>query len=246
MPSDPKTGGTSTILHRRAWLRGTLATLPAGAAASLVGGCGGSGASAQPRAQVEAEPEPQSPAAALQALRDGNRRWANEQPRVRDTAEIERIWTHTAATQTPFASVLGCADSRLAPELIFDQFVGDLFVVREAGNIAGGPTSLGSLEFAQAVLGSKLILVLGHTACGAVNAAFTHAEPGGNIQSIVEAITPGIQGAADLDAAIRANVVAVIESVRANSPLLRAAEEQGTIAIAGGVYDIASGQVTFL
>jgi carbonic anhydrase len=84
-------------------------------------------------------------------------------------------------------NVLGCADSRLAPEIIFDQFVGDIFVVREAGNIAVSPSNLGSLEYGQAVLKSKLLVVLGHSDCGAVNAAYPNAEPGGNIQSIAGA-----------------------------------------------------------
>ena len=101
--------------------------------------------------------------------------------------------------EMPFAMVLGCADSRLAPELVFDQFVGDIFVVREAGNIADSPTNLGSLEFGQSVLGAKALLVLGHSGCGAVKAAFENASPGGNIQAIVDRIKPGIAGAADLD-----------------------------------------------
>lgn len=244
MPAD-KLNNESTLhgsyvlptVGRRALLRGALTALPTAAGLGWALGCGSS-SDAQ-------EPQPQNREEALQALRDGNRRFFEEKPRVRSTAEIERIWTHTPVTQTPFASVLGCADSRLAPELIFDQFIGDLFVVREAGNVASSPISLGSLEYAQARLGSKLILVLGHTACGAVNAAFTGAEPGGNIQSVVDAIAPGIAGATSLNQAIVDNVVAVIETVRANSPLLRQAEVE-QIYIVGGVYDVSTGVVEFL
>ncbi|MEO8603987.1 MAG: carbonic anhydrase, partial [bacterium] len=221
---------------RRALLRGALTAIPVAAGMSLTLGCGSS-------SDAQQEPDPQNRQEALEALKVGNRRFYEQKPRVRSTAQIEQIWTHTALTQTPFASVLGCADSRLAPELIFDQFIGDLFVVREAGNIASGPTNLGSLEYAQAVLGSKLILVLGHTRCGAVDAAFRGAEPGANIQSIVDAITPGIAGATTLDAAITDNVFAVIDSVRANSPLLSKAEADELIYIVGGVYDVGTGVV---
>jgi carbonic anhydrase len=233
--------GAQPEMGRRTLLRGALATLPAIAGVSWVLGCGGSS-----DAQPEPPPQPQNPQEALQALMDGNRRFFEQKPLVRSTAEIEEIWTHTSMTQTPFASVLGCADSRLAPELIFDQFIGDLFVVREAGNIAASPTNLGSLEYSQASLRSKLILVLGHTACGAVNAAFTGAMPPGNIQAIVDAITPGIATAATLNEAIEDNVFAVIETIRSDSPLLRQAEIDGDIEIVGGVYDIATGAVRFL
>ena len=165
---------------------------------------------------------------------------------MRDTEEIEEIWTSITGGQAPFATVLGCADSRLAPELIFDQFFGDIFVVREAGNIADSPTNLGSLEYGQAVLGSKLVLVLGHTSCGAVKAAFEKGDPGGNIQSIVDAIRPGITGAKTVEDATTANVRAVQARIRDKSAILRDAEKAGKIRIVGGVYTIANGTVTWL
>src|SRR4029079_2635273 len=121
------------------------------------------------------------------------------------------------------------------PELIFDQFFGDIFVVREAGNIADSPTNLGSLEYAQAVLGSKAIVVLGHTSCGAVKAAFDDAKPGGNVDAIVGAIRPGIAGAKTIEDATSANVRAVIAMIRARSPLLKAAEDGGKIKMVGAV-----------
>jgi carbonic anhydrase len=230
--------GAPRAMGRRTVLRGAVAALPIAVTAGWGLGCGGSS-----HAQT---PPPQNPEEALQALVDGNKRWVDEKPLVRSTAEIERIWIHTSMTQTPFASVLGCADSRLAPELIFDQFIGDLFVVREAGNIANSPTNLGSLEFGQAVLGSKLVLVLGHTSCGAVNSAFNGETAPGNIQSIIDVITPGIAGAQSLNEAIEDNVFAVIDTIRTSSPLLRQAETDGLVAIVGGVYDISTGVVTFL
>jgi carbonic anhydrase len=230
------------MIGRRSVLRGAIAAVPVAAGLTLGLGCGGSSDNPPP----VPPPDPQNPQEALQLLVDGNKRWVDQNPLVRSTEEIERIWTHTSMTQTPFASVLGCADSRLSPELIFDQFIGDLFVVREAGNIANSPTNLGSLEYSQSVLGSQLVLVLGHTSCGAVGAAFDDATVPGNIQSIVDAIKPGIAGAQTLNEAIADNVVAVIASIRTNSAVLRQAEIDGSIAIVGGVYNISTGVVQLL
>ncbi|HZR80182.1 MAG TPA: carbonic anhydrase [Candidatus Binatia bacterium] len=189
---------------------------------------------------------PKTPDEALELLRAGNRRFHERKPYVRSTDEIERLWTELASGQAPFAIILGCSDSRLSPEIIFDQFFGSLFVVREAGNVAVSPTNIGSLEFGQAVLGAKLLLVFGHSSCGAVTAAFDRAQPGGNIQAIVDAIAPFIATAATLDDAIVANVRGVQAQIRQRSALLRAAEDAGNLKIAGAVYDIRSGVVTFL
>ena len=191
-------------------------------------------------------PRPATPDEAIQVLMEGNKRFVDGTPQVRDTADIKRIWTAAKAGQEPFASILTCADSRLGPELIFDQFVGDIFVVREAGNIADSPTNLGSLEFGQAVLKSKALMVLGHSDCGAVNAALDNATPGANIQAIVDAIKPGIAGATDLNDAIARNVRAVIDTIRAKSTLLRDAEAAGAVKIVGAVYDIKTATVTLL
>jgi carbonic anhydrase len=225
----------------RADRRELLKMVAGGAAgAALLGACGSAGA------QNPAPPPPATPDEALAALKAGNQRFFDQKPQVRSTEEIEEIWTSNASGQAPFATVLGCADSRLAPELIFDQFLGSIFVVREAGNIADSPTNLGSLEYSQAVLGSKLVLVLGHTSCGAVRAAFQNATPGGNIQAIVDAIKPGIAGSSTLEEATVANVRAVQERIREKSPLLQAAEVDGKIKIVGGVYTLDTGTVAFL
>jgi carbonic anhydrase len=192
-------------------------------------------------------PRPATPNDAIQALADGNARFATNAPQVRNTADIELLWTSGIdQKQEPFASVLGCADSRLAPEIIFDQFVGDIFVVREAGNIAVSPTNLGSLEYGQAVLKSKVLVVLGHSDCGAVNAAYTNAEPGGNIQSIVDTIKPAIAGATSLEDAITRNVRAVKDRIRKDSAMLREAEQSNDFAIVGAYYDITTAVVRFL
>ena len=226
----------------RAGRRTFLKTIGVGMAGATILGRATAWADAPPADR----PSPATADEALAALKAGNQRFAERKPQVRSTDEIENIWTHISLGQAPFATVLGCADSRLAPELIFDQFFGDIFVVREAGNIASSPTNLGSLEFGQAVLGSKAILVLGHSSCGAVKAAFTNATPGGNIQSIVDAIKPGIAGAKSVEDATTANVRAVIATIREKSPLLHAAESDGKIKIVGGVYTINTGVVTFL
>ena len=221
-----------------------LGALPA---AALVAACS-SGKSADATKQAPpAPPAPASPDEAISVLMEGNARFAAGTPQIRGTAEIEEIWTTGIDTnQEPFAMVLGCADSRLAPELIFDQFVGDIFVVREAGNIAHSPTNIGSLEYGQAVLHAKALVVLGHSDCGAVNAAFQRDAPGANIQSIVDAIKPGIAGAATLDDAIARNVGAVIEHIRTNSPLLADAEKSDAFTIVGGIYDIKTARVRLL
>lgn len=192
-------------------------------------------------------PKPATPDDAIKVLVDGNARFATNAPQIRNTADIELLWTAGIdQKQEPFASVLGCADSRLAPEIIFDQFVGDIFVVREAGNIAVSPTNLGSLEYGQAVLKSKLLVVLGHSDCGAVNAAYTNAEPGGNIQSIVDTIKPAIAGATSLEDAITRNVRAVMDRIRKDSAILREAEQADDFAIVGAYYDITTAVVRFL
>lgn len=222
-----------------------LSTLPVVALA--VAACGSKQTAEEVRQSVGPPPNPKTPDEAIKVLAEGNARFAARTPQIRETADIELLWsTGIYANQEPFATVLGCADSRLAPELIFDQFVGDIFVVREAGNIADSPTNLGSLEYSQAVLKSKVLVVLGHSDCGAVNAAYTNAEPGANIQSIINVIKPGIAGATSLDDAIVSNVRAVKDRVRRDSTLLREAELAGDFTIVGAYYDIKTATVRFL
>jgi carbonic anhydrase len=223
--------------------RALLKTLSLGAAGvAVLGGTSLSIAKTAPGGH----PSPSTPDEAIAALKAGNARFAEGKPQVRKTGEIENIWTHISLGQAPFASVLGCADSRLAPELIFDQFFGDIFVVREAGNIAESPTNLGSLEYGQAVLGAKALVVLGHSSCGAVKAAFDNAKPGGNIDAIVAAIRPGIAGAKTVDEATTANVRAVMARIREKSTILAGAERDGKMKIVGAVYTINTGKVAFL
>ena len=148
--------------------------------------------------------------------------------------------------------MLGCADSRVAPELAFDQDPGDLFVVRLAGNFVTRE-GLGSLEYGAKVLGTKVILVLGHTGCGAVDATVAslrqpQALPG-HIGELVEALKPGIAPAVeggDASGAVAANVRYNMARLRQSGPVLPALEAAGQLRVAGGIYDLSTGQVSFL
>lgn len=235
-----------TNAKSRRYLLGALPVAALGIAACGSKQSTGQGGSSESGEAPPPAPRPDSPTEAIKVLADGNARFVAREPQIRTVTAVEDLWVGIGKGQSPFATVLGCADSRLAPELIFDQFVGDIFVVREAGNLAESPTNIGSLEFGHAVLKSKAIVVLGHSACGAVQAALEGASPGGNIQSIVDAIRPGVVGAANIDDAIVRNVRAVMETVRTRSKLLKDAEQAGALKIVGAVYDIKSAVVRFL
>jgi len=192
------------------------------------------------------------PDAALKRLVEGNARYASNQPRERDFS-AERA--NRAKGQAPFAAILGCADSRVAPELAFDQNPGDLFVVRVAGNFVT-TDGLGSLEYGAAVLGTKLILVLGHTSCGAIDATVTALQKGnklpGHIADLVRAMKPGVEPALkqpgdDLQLrAVIANVKHNVERLKNSKPILAGMIAKKQLGVAGGVYDIATGKVTLV
>ncbi len=189
-----------------------------------------------------------TPDAALDLLREGNARYVANEPRPRDFA-AERA--SRALGQAPFATILSCADSRVAPELAFDQGPGQLFVVRLAGNVVTTEVRA-SLEFGAAVLGTPLIVVLGHTRCGAVQATIASLREGiqhaGHLGSLVEAITPAVEPVlhepGDLEGnAVRANVGHVVEQLRKAEPILADLVQGGQLGVVGGVYDLATGQV---
>jgi carbonic anhydrase len=193
-----------------------------------------------------------TPDAALNLLVEGNARYVANQPRDRDFSAGRASRT---LGQAPFAAILGCADSRIAPELAFDQNPGDLFVVRVAGNFVT-PDGLGSLEFGAAVLGTKLIMVLGHTSCGAVKATVEalqkeNALPG-QIANLVRAMKPGIapilnQSGGDLEQqAIIANVRHNVEQLKLAKPILAEMAAKNELRVVGGVYDLATGKVTLV
>jgi carbonic anhydrase len=206
-------------------------------------------------AQTKASQDAISPAKALELLQEGNQRFIAKQQVERDlNLQVDQ----TSTGQFPFAPVLSCIDSRVPAELVFDQGIGDIFSVRIAGNFVNTDI-LGSMEFASKLAGTKLILVLGHTACGAVKGACDHAELGnltamlGNITPAVEAITEPADAAdrtsANIDfvnAVGTKNVELTIERIREESPVLAEMEQAGEIQIVGGMYDIATGKVNFL
>ena len=154
-------------------------------------------------------------------------------------------------SQHPFAIILSCSDSRVPPEIVFDEGLGDLFVIRVAGNVLNDE-GLGSIEYAVNVLGVCLILVLGHQRCGAVDAAMktvaANGEAPGHIQSLVTAIKPVVQSIpkADLDTLIKANVKHVVDALRSSTPILKAKVDAGDVQLIGGYYTLDTGVVTFL
>lgn len=196
-------------------------------------------------------PKPQnviSPDEALERLLKGNRRYVEGAAKRRDfTAGRPAL----VAGQNPFAAVLSCADSRVAPEYVFDTGRGDLFVCRVAGNFAN-TESIASLEYGVAVLGVPFILVLGHENCGAVSSTISAVRNGtkypGHIPSLVKAIRPAVEAelheSGDLLAnSTRENVLLAVEKLKACGPILKEAVAKGKLKIGGGVYELGSGRV---
>ena len=190
--------------------------------------------------------------AALNLLIEGNARYVANQPRERDFSAGR---ASRSQGQAPFAAILGCADSRVAPELAFDQGPGDLFVVRVAGNFVT-PDGLASLEFGAAVLGTKLIMVLGHSNCGAVKATVTALQKGntlpGHIADLVRAMKPGIepvlkQSGDDLEQrAVIANVRYNVQGLQQAKPILAEMVAKNEVRVVGAIYDLATGKVSLV
>jgi carbonic anhydrase len=234
----PRTQAVSTA--RRSFLQ-----LAAGAALGL----------AAPRASFaappKAPPKPEnvlSPDAALDRLMKGNERYVDGISKRHDFKhEREAL----AKGQNPYAGVLSCADSRIAPEYAFDTGRGDLFVCRVAGNLINDDV-IASFEYAVSVLNTPLIMVLGHQACGAVDAAIKSIKGNttlpGHLPSLVTTLAPAVKAALDepgdtLDNAIRRNVVLTVAAMKSATPILSKAVEEKKIRIVGGVYDLADGRV---
>lgn len=226
-------------------------TILAGAAALTANALFVSHARAE-EAGLSAPPNAISPRAALARLREGNARYANNAPLPKDYAAGRAA---RASAQYPFAAVLGCADSRVAPELAFDQGPGEIFAVRVAGNFVNRD-GLASLEYAVKILGVPLVLVLGHSKCGAVGAAIKvikeNAKLPGHLPELVRAIKPAVRAAkahhpADLlEASIEENVLLNMRRLTKESSILAHAASAGKVAVAGGVYDLATGKVRLL
>ncbi len=192
-----------------------------------------------------------TPAQIIEELKRGNERFRAGKMAPRDYLAEKRA---SAKGQYPAAVILGCVDSRVPAEIIFDAGIGDTFNGRVAGNVVNDD-QLGSMEFACAVSGSKLVLVLGHTACGAVKGAIDDVEMG-NLTGLLARIKPAItatkfegekssKNAAYVDAVARTNVVLGVSAIRRRSPILEDLEKAGTIKITGAMYELATGKVDF-
>jgi carbonic anhydrase len=178
---------------------------------------------------------------AIELLREGNIRFIKNQRLNRNLhQEIEA----TKEGQSPFAVVVSCMDSRTSPELIFDRGIGDIFSVRIAGNVIT-PEVIGSIEYACAAVGSKAVLILGHTGCGAIKGTLEDARFG-HLPSITSRIKSGIGRTTCLDEATKRNVVSGIASLKKESSVLKELLQKEELKIIGGIYDITTGHVTFL
>lgn len=200
----------------------------------------------QPAKAAEAS-QSLSPDAALQKLMAGNERFIQHKPQYPDQSALRL--QEVAQAQHPFATVLTCADSRVPVEILFDQGVGDIFDVRIAGNIAT-PEARGSIEYAVALLGTPLLMVLGHERCGAVTAAVQNEKLPGDIATFVKAIKPAVarvknQPGDAVENAVVANVQYQIEKLQ-RSQLLSEQLESGKLKIVGGRYDLDTGKVTLV
>jgi carbonic anhydrase len=189
-----------------------------------------------------------TPEEALTLLKEGNQRFVAGRKKERKL--VEQV-VETSKGQFPFAVVLGCVDSRVPPELIFDQGIGDIFSIRIAGNFVNEDI-LGSMEFACKVVGSKLIVVLGHTSCGAIQGAYDDVELGnltglvGKLKPAVEAVRALSEQEGSIDEIAAMNVQMTVENVQRQSPILKELLDNKEIGILGAMYDVASGKVSFL
>lgn len=228
----------ANVLNRRVLLKAGAFTLVG--AVSLIG-------RVKPAHADEVSASTLDPDAALQKLLEGNQRFVKHQPQYPDQTQARL--QEVAQAQHPFATVLSCADSRVPAELIFDQGIGDIFDVRIAGNIAT-PEAIGSVEYAVALLGTPVLMVLGHERCGAVTAAVKNEALPGEIGSFVKAILPAIERVKNqpgdaVENGVVENVRYQIEQLK-RSPLLAERLEAGTLKIVGGRYDLDTGSVTLV
>jgi carbonic anhydrase len=203
-------------------------------------------------ALTKEERDGMTPSYVLQALNEGNERFRTGKTTARDYRDQQRS---SAAGQFPAAVTLGCVDSRAPAEIIFDVGIGEMFNARIAGNVINDDL-LGSLEFACAVAGAKVVLLFGHTSCGAIKGAIDDVDLG-NLTGLLARIKPAIsattftgqkssKNAAYVDAVARTNVLLGLEGIRRRSPVLAQLEHKGTIQIVGAMYDVATGIVESL
>ncbi|MCW6508900.1 carbonic anhydrase [Lichenifustis flavocetrariae] len=194
-----------------------------------------------------------TPDQALALLKEGNKRFVEGNP-IQSHMTGRELRTSLAHEQRPFCVLVGCSDSRVSPELLFGRGLGDLFIVRNAGNVVD-LAAMGSIEYGVAVLGAPLVLVLGHERCGAVHAALNVVENDtvypGSIGQMIEPIIPAVlrarrEGGADLlDRSVRANVHRVVERLRTTEQMLLQPQRDGKLKIIGARYDLDDGHVDF-
>lgn len=223
---------------RRGLLRATLT----GAAAGVLAGTGLGGLLVPSAAADEST---LSPEAALQRLMDGNERFVARKLNFLDE-DLAILQQNTVEAQFPFASVLSCADSRVPVELLFDQSIGHVFVNRVAGNIATSEI-IASIEYGVAVLGTRVLMVLGHSGCGAVSAAISAGAVPGQISALYPYIRPAVDEAGgDFVGSIKANARIQARLMSESSPVIAEALDGGTLKVVAAYYDLASGRVSLL
>ncbi len=188
------------------------------------------------------------PDEALRRLLEGNRRHVSGGNTMLQRLTERRRQVATA--QSPFATILGCSDSRVPPEIVFDHTLGDLFVIRVAGNVVHGP-GLGSMEYSALHFGTPLIMVLGHARCGAVTATIDGDAAPGHVRMLVDAIRPAVEEVKGqpgnlVDNAVRAHVRRVVRELKSSPPILADLVGRGKLKVVGGYYDLDSGKVDII
>jgi len=229
-----------------------IAITLAGVISLGLGACAGPHGQAMTQADVAQALAPPrvSPAEAVSRLIEGNARFVAGHSTLHPRENAGRR-AALASKQYPFAVILGCADSRTGPEIVFDQGLGDLFVVREAGNVVDDH-AIGSIEYAVEHLHATLVVVLGHQRCGAIAAArevvASNGHADGHIESLVNAIRPAVEATVgqDVEATCRANVYNVVQALRTSEPILRPMIQHDQVRVVGAYYDLDTGAVTFI
>jgi carbonic anhydrase len=234
-------GVETRVYDKNSSRRGFLRTAAGGTLAGLLAAAGMECAAPD---SVQAQ-STLSPGAALQELMNGNQRFTSGRLTAFDE-DLGILKQNTVEKQEPFAAVLSCADSRVPVELVFDQSIGHIFVTRVAGNVVT-PEIIASLEYGAAVLGTKVILVMGHGNCGAVKATIQAKEVPGQISALYPHIQPAVdQAGSNLDAATKANAKIQAALLREASTVVAGLVKEGKLKVVAGYYDIASGSVTLL
>jgi len=233
-------------VSRRSFLSATsIATI-----GLLLGGCQ---TTSNKTSQAAAAVAPAAtPDQALQRLKDGNRRFVSGAP-LHPNLGRERMMETAKGGQHPFATIISCSDSRVPVEAIFDQGVGDLFVIRVAGNVAD-TNEIGTSEYGSGHLGTPLLVVMGHTKCGAVTAVAKGEKVGGSLPKLVDNIVPavkrakasGLEGDALIAAAIRENVHQSIHDLERKSKEIKHLVHEGKLRLVGAIYDIETGEVSWI